>query len=184
MDKIKMQKDKLLKGIAALLLFTMICVPLKAQRYGTCVGLRGGNNGVGITVQHRVLPRTTIEPILNFNLNSASLTVLPQYHIPIIGKWFNYYVGAGPHLGYNYTLGFYGGATAIAGLEWKLPILRIQFSFDVKPAFHLYHPDNKYIGWHTGVSLRYVAISHRDLKKQERANRRANRKGIFKWWLF
>ena len=95
-----------MKKLSALFIFLFLffCLQnnLNAQGYITAGGLRIGD-GIGFTIQQRVLDRWTAEGILNyqFSKNEAVITGLFERHIPLISRRLNFYVGGGFHTGVN-----------------------------------------------------------------------------------
>ncbi len=160
----------------------------EAQRYISALGIRGGKNQflngasqIGLTYQQRFTKHSTIEVIGLYDLVSFSATGLLEFHTPIITKGFNYYIGFGAHLGHHQDTGVYPGIDAILGLEWKISGIPLVLSYDVKPAFHLNH--NKAVQFNTGVSVRYVIITEKALKKKQREKEKMKRKEKRQdWW--
>tara|TARA_R110002020_G_scaffold133140_4_gene297163 strand:+ start:815 stop:1420 length:606 start_codon:yes stop_codon:yes gene_type:complete len=161
----------------------------QAQRYGTAVGLRFGNNNlyrtVGLTAQQRITKRLSIEGIIqsDFKLNT-SISVLMEKHHPIISKRFNYYYGAGPSLGVEESyvkdpesmqiLHTYGNGTVgldlIGGLE--LTVLNTVISLDYKPNINLVGREEFFRG-QVGISARMVLVKSREQKKKQRQRQKA-----------
>ncbi|WPR77430.1 hypothetical protein [Algoriphagus sp. NG3] len=175
-----------------LLLFFACMSFAEAQRYGTAVGLRFGNNNlyrtVGLTAQQRISKRLSIEGILqsDFNLNTT-MSVLMEKHHPIISKRFNYYYGVGPSLGVEESfvkdpeskqiLHTYGNATAgidlIGGLE--LTMLNTVISLDYKPNINLVGREEFYRG-QVGISARMVLVKSKEQKKKQRKRQKAKKR--------
>lgn len=163
-----------------------------AQRYGTAVGLRFGNNNfyrtVGLTAQQRVSKRLTIEAILqsDFKLNTTFSALMEKHH-PIISKRFNYYYGVGPSLGVEESfvkdqeskqiLHTFRNTTAgidlLGGLE--LTLLNTAISLDYKPNFNLVGREEFYRG-QVGVSARMVLVKNKEQKKKQRQRQKAKNK--------
>ena len=142
------------KIILGLILIIIAGTSAEAQKYRTALGVRGSRNQVGLTVQQLILPKTTIEGIGSVGSDEFSGTALLEYHFPILGKGFNYYMGAGAHLGNKKDFGTFYGGDLLAGLELKTPLLPFVISGDLKPAFHIHHED-----WFTfggAISLRFI----------------------------
>ncbi|SFT52962.1 hypothetical protein SAMN04489724_1170 [Algoriphagus locisalis] len=164
----------------------------QAQRYGTAVGLRFGNNNqyrtVGLTAQQRITKRLSIEGIIqsDFKLNTT-LSVLMEKHHPIISKRFNYYYGAGPSIGVEESfvkdpesmqvLHTYGNGTVgldlLGGLE--LTVLNTVISVDYKPNINLVGREEFYRG-QMGISARMVLVKSKEQKKKQRQRQRAKNK--------
>ena len=154
-----------------------------SQSYVTAAGLRLGTDW-GLSLQQRVAEKTTIEAIFQSSLQREEvlITALAERHYPLLYKGLNLYFGAGPHKGWinepagegstsEYKDPF--GITLIGGAELSLG--RINLSYDFKPAMNIRGGEESvYI--QSGLSVRYVLISNRDLKKYQKKQRRKERK--------
>ncbi len=163
--------------------------PLMAQRYGTAVGLRFGNNSlgrtIGITGQQRITQRLTLEGILqsDFSRNS-NLSLLIEKHHPVISKRFNYYYGAGISFGKeesfekmedsNQIIQTYGNATTgidlITGFEMTL--LNTVLSLDYKPNINIAGRE-EFFRSQIGISARMVLVKSKEQKKKQRQREKA-----------
>ncbi|WP_191906913.1 hypothetical protein [Adhaeribacter soli] len=135
---------------------------VQAQKYRTALGVRIAKESVGLTVQQKILPKSTLEGLGMIGSREASGTLLFEQHFPIIFKGFNYYIGAGAHVGNLKDSGVFYGGDAILGLEMKLPIFRIVISGDIKPAFHANHED--WFELQRGFSVRYILVKEKKKK--------------------
>lgn len=178
-------------SLLILLFFTSLTIS-EAQRYGTAVGLRFGNNNlyrtVGLTAQQRITKRLSLEGILqsDFKLNTT-FSVLVEKHHPIISKRFNYYYGVGPSFGVEESfvkdpeqkqiLHTYGNSTTgldlIAGLE--LTLLNTVISLDYKPNINLVGREEFYRG-QVGISARMVLVKSKEQKKRQRKRHKAKKR--------
>ncbi|WP_075351091.1 hypothetical protein [Algoriphagus marinus] len=163
-----------------------------AQRYGTTLGIRMGNNQIsrtfGISAQQRIADHASLEAILqsDFNLNST-FSILAKKHHPIISKRFNYYYGAGLSLGKEESfvknesdqtiIRTYGnnttGVDLIGGIEMTL--LNTVISLDYKPNVNLVGRSEFYRG-QIGLSARMVLVKSKEQKKNQRQRQRARNK--------
>jgi hypothetical protein len=163
-----------------------------AQRYGTTLGIRMGNNQIsrtfGITAQQRIADHASLEAILqsDFNLNST-FSILAKKHHPIISKRFNYYYGAGLSLGKEESfvknesdqtiIRTYGnnttGVDLIGGIEMTL--LNTVISVDYKPNINLAGRSEFYRG-QIGLSARMVLVKSKEQKKKQRQRQKARNK--------
>ncbi|MCL6258140.1 hypothetical protein M3O96_03520 [Aquiflexum sp. TKW24L] len=163
-----------------------------AQRYGTAVGLRMGNNSysrtIGITAQQRVFKHVTLEGIIQSDFDrNTTLHLLIQKHNPIISKRFNYYLGAGLSSGWeesflkvpetNQIIHTYGNPTTgvdlVGGLEMTLANTVI--SVDYKPNFNLSGREEFYRS-QVGISARMVLVKSKEQDMKRRKNKREKRK--------
>lgn len=96
----------------------------------------GGDTG-GISVKHRFSSSHAIEGLLStYWKDGFMVTALYERYVPVIGPGWNFYYGAGAHLG-SFARTFLLGADAIVGLEYKIPGAPIALSLDWKPALNL-----------------------------------------------
>lgn len=163
-----------------------------AQRYGTAVGLRFGNNDfgrtIGISAQQRLMDRISLEGIIqsDFNLNTT-FGLLLEKHNPIISKRFNYYYGAGVSFGKEASvykdeinkelIQTYGNSTLevdlIGGVE--LTVVNTVISLDYKPNINLRGRNEFYRG-QVGISARVVLVKSKEQKKKQRQRKKARNK--------
>lgn len=164
----------------------------QAQRYGTAVGLRFGNNNlsrtVGLTAQQRITKGLTVEGIIQSDFKrNTTFTALLEKHRPIISKRFNYYYGVGGSFGKeesfvkdeesNQILHTYGNSTAgidlIGGLE--LTLLNTAISIDYKPNINLVGREEFFRG-QVGISARMVLVKSKEQKKKQRQRQKDKNK--------
>ena len=163
-----------------------------AQKYGTSLGIRVGNNdyyrSIGISAEQRILKRTTFEGILqtDFNRNITGHLLLKN-HRPILGKRFNYHYGFGISTGMEESYikdpetkvitHTYGNATVGADLMLgvELTILSAVISVDYKPNFNFTGREEFYRG-QVGISIRSVLVKSKELKKKRRQKARIKRR--------
>lgn len=150
----------------SLLLVCLLCgisVVSEAQKYRTAAGVRIESNRFGVTLQQKLHEQGTLEAIATVGTRDYSLTGLYEWHFPLLGKRFNYYLGAGAHIGNLKDSGTFTGGDAILGIEYKVNGLPFLLSADVKPAFHINHED--WVQLSSGVSVRYVLVKEKKVKK-------------------
>ncbi|MFD2514141.1 hypothetical protein ACFSRY_09710 [Pontibacter locisalis] len=148
--------------------FCGISMVSHAQKYRTAAGVRIESDKFGLSLQQKLHEQGTLEAIIAVGAREYSGTALYEWHFPILGKRFNYYLGAGAHVGNLKDNGVFTGADAILGVEYKVNGLPLLFSADVKPAFHINHED--WINLSSGISVRYVLVKEKKEKKS--------------WWPF
>lgn len=154
-----------------LLLVVLLCsasMAATAQKYITAAGVRIESDRIGLTLQQKLNNRGTLEVIGTVGAREVGVTGLYEWHFPILGERFNYYLGAGGHLGNLKDNGVFTGVDGILGIEYKVNGLPFLLSADVKPAVHINHED--WVHLSSGVSLRYVIIKEKKKKKE--------------WWPF
>ncbi|WP_242926149.1 hypothetical protein [Pontibacter vulgaris] len=151
------------KIILILCLLTGIATISQAQVYRTAAGVRLDSDRFGVTLQQKLHERGTIEGIFTVGSREYSGTALYEWHFPILGRRFNYYLGAGGHVGNLKDSGVFTGADAILGVEYKVNGLPFLLSADVKPAVHINHED--WVDLSTGISIRYVILKEKKKKK-------------------
>lgn len=149
----------------------------QAQKYTTAAGIRVGTD-FGITLQQSLYKNYTLEAIVQKGLFSkqTSVTALFEQHNKLFAKAVNFYVGAGPHMGFYNTNKTYDdknptytpknavGLSLIGGIEvgFKKTVL----SFDYKPAFNIVG-GTEFINGQAAISLRYIFIKSINKKKKE-----------------
>jgi hypothetical protein len=135
-----------------------------AQKYRTNIGARVGRNDFGVSLQQKIMDEVTLQGILGIGSREVDGTLLIEKHFPILGKGFNYYVGAGAHVGSLKDNGGFYGADVILGTELKLPIFPLVLSLDIKPAVHASHTD--WFSFDGGFTLRYILVKEKVEKKR------------------
>ncbi|EON77365.1 hypothetical protein ADIS_2233 [Lunatimonas lonarensis] len=184
---------RIVLGLPFLLLLFFGCgTPVKAQSYGTAVGIRLGNNNsfrtVGVSAKHRLAKGLTAEGILqsDFASNTTAHLLLAR-HRPMVSKRFNYYYGGGLSMGVEESrqkipesmqiIHTYGNPTfgidGLAGVEMTL--LRMTVSLDYKPNLNLTGRDPWYQG-QVGLSVRSVMVTGSEQNKRKRQKAKAKRK--------
>jgi hypothetical protein len=155
---------------------------LHAQSYGTAVGARVGD-GFGLTIQQQVGDKATVELIAEsvFKSHDWTYSAIYEQHYNIIPflKFFNFYVGVGPHLyqpatGSAIARGY--GVSAIGGVELKLG--NLLFSVDYKPLIN-FSGGNRTFDGQKGFSVRYVIFDRIKIKSGPSVKERLSK--IFKW---
>ncbi|MFT4661396.1 MAG: hypothetical protein ACI8XB_001673 [Patiriisocius sp.] len=177
---------------AIVILLLTVPSSVTAQSYGTSLGLRMSNDKntrlIGLTMQHRILKKVTLEGILqsDFN-NNTTFNGLIERHHAFLTKRFNLYAGAGFSIGNeqsefnnpmtNEVVTTFGNATFgtdfIFGIEATL--LSYNFSLDYKPNFNLTGREPWYLG-QVGVSVRSVIVKGSKQNKKRRQRSRAKKK--------
>lgn len=157
--------------ILLLTLAILFCVNTKsafAQQYITAAGLRISNNHIGLSLQQRLLPKTTVEAIAALNLRGVRATVLLEKHFPLATDNLNFYAGGGLHTGYDLSAGRYAGADGIAGIEFKLPAAKWLVSLDINPALHFGY--TRVVDMRTAISVRKILVGEPVFKNKALKN--------------
>ena len=167
--------------VSWLVIFTVLSVgELVGQRYITAVGMRLGP-AIGVTIQQRILERTTIEAIVqhrNF-LDQTSAGLVLEKHLPLLFKRLNFYTGAGIQKTWYQSPEYTGadpwGAQVIFGAE--LSLARLNLSWDFKPVITLSSGDPLFQG-QSAISLRYIILKQKRKKLfgQNKGKRKKRRK--------
>jgi hypothetical protein len=154
-----MTKKQMNKSILTMCL--LLPLSLMGQKYITAAGIRMSNEGAGLSIQQRVLEHTTVEAIGMINLNEATFSGLLEYHNNLLfSKSLNTYIGAGPVYGKYYNAdSAYLGADVILGLEYKILLMPMVISLDLKPRMKLEQDDWFNLG--TAITIRYVFIKEK-----------------------
>jgi hypothetical protein len=135
----------------------------QAQKYRTAAGIRIESDHFGVSLQQKLHEKGTIEGILSVGAREYSGTALYEWHFPILGQRFNYYLGAGAHVGNLKDYGAFAGGDGIFGIEYKVNGLPFLLSADIKPAVHVNHED--WVNLSSGISVRYVILPEKKVKK-------------------
>ena len=168
--------------------------PTHAQKYHTAVGLRLGAGNYGLTIQQKILEKTTLEGLGLVGTREVSGGLLLEQHFRILGPSLNYYFGAGAHLGNHKDDGVFTGLDAIAGVEYKIPITRLVLSADFKPSVEFGAGD--WARFPTAISVRYIFLKDRNRglfgtglfdgrkkkkkdKEKKKDKNKSGRKGLF-----
>ena len=170
----------------------LLPAPAHAQKYRTAAGLRLGAGNYGLTIQQKLLERTTLEGLGLVGNREVSGGLLLEQHFRILGPSLNYYFGAGGHVGSHKDDGVFSGLDAIAGVEYKIPITRLVLSADFKPSVEFGAGD--WARFPTAISVRYIFIKDRNhgvlgtglfdgrkkkKKKDKKKKDKGDRKGLF-----
>ncbi|MEN8119390.1 MAG: hypothetical protein ABFS35_03545 [Bacteroidota bacterium] len=149
-----------------------------SQSYFTAGGVRLGTDW-GISFQQKIYKHLTAEVIFqsSFFREELMLTIIPEYHFPLVTKRLNLYLGAGFHKGFITSSDpVYQpphGITTLAGAEITLAGFTV--SYDFKPAFNLSGGENPWYS-QTALSVRYVIIKQNAFKKMKRKRTRKKKK--------
>lgn len=175
---------------AFLLAAAGLALPTQAQKYRTAAGLRLSKNNYGLTVQQKILDKTTLEGLALVGSREVSATVLAERHFGILGPSLNYYFGAGGHLGNNKDTGGFGGLDALAGVEYKIAFTSFVLSLDFKPTVEFNSDD--WARFPTAFSVRYIFVKEKntglfeglfggdkDKKKEKSKPKNTPRRGLF-----
>lgn len=118
---------------------------VSAQDYNWGVGVRLGGEMGGASVKYKFNSVNALEGILATPWkNGFMLTALYERYIPVIGKGFHFYYGAGAHVG-SWAKKFALGVDGIVGLEYKLSNVPLAFSLDYKPNFNIVQKSKFYL---------------------------------------
>ncbi len=147
---------------------------VQAQKYGTALGVRFGNNHYGVTAKQKLFDKTSLEGIVVAYPMEYNGTILLQQHFPLLGKSFNLYAGGGVHLGEHSETGGFYGYDGVLGAELKLPAMPILISADIKPAYHIGHPD--WFTFSTAISAHIIISKDTKAKRQKDRERRKRKK--------
>ncbi|MBC8082347.1 MAG: hypothetical protein H7Z21_03990 [Hymenobacter sp.] len=170
-----------------LLILSAVC-PALAQKYRTAAGLRFSSGLYGLTVQQKILPKTTLEGLVLAGSREVAGTVLAEQHFGLLGPSLNYYVGAGGHAGNHKDTGAFGGFDLLVGLEYKIALSRFVVAADFKPSIEFNAAD--WARFPTAVSVRYVLIRDKktglfnglfdgDKSGEKRKKKPAQRRSLF-----
>lgn len=144
--------------LAFMMLFSLgLMTTASAQKYTVAAGWRFSGVTNGLDVKVVPVDGFAVEGILGFHPVGNSATILLEKNRCLIFKSLQLYTGAGVHTRWNTQDGIYVGGPlsgtvidatrpianvglgvdVIGGIEWKLPILPVAISADVKPMVEL-----------------------------------------------
>jgi hypothetical protein len=142
--------------VALLALLSLTCLERKvnAQPYNHAAGIRAGYSS-GISYKgFRLHHMWAVEADLLYNQHGFNLTGLYEHHLePFHNKRTFLYLGGGLYGG-DWDQEFSAGIAAVAGIEYTLRDLPLNFSLDWKPMLNIYalfEPDFLDLG----LSIRY-----------------------------
>lgn len=163
-----MTKKILLMSALGLFAFTLSNHQAKAQTttgstYTNAAGLGidfgNGDTGAGIDFKHFFNVNSAVEANLLFYNNTTSLGGYYEYHGPIQNaEGLLWYIGLGPQMFFYGDHSYYDsdfGARAMAGLDYKIPNIPLDFSFDWRPLFVFTH-NSDFNGGRFQLNIRFV----------------------------
>ena len=167
---------KLRTLITVFTILTLLYQPVRAQEYGTAIGVRLGSLTAGFNVKSFLNTSGAIEGIVGIGHHSVTITGLYEKHHPIhSAEGLNWYVGAGGHVGFFNHHGTYlrykykdekyyvyheddnavvPGVDLIIGLEWKIPRAPLTLGIDLKPQIDFHHGAHSYFD--AAFNVRYI----------------------------
>ncbi|GAB3340059.1 hypothetical protein GCM10027429_27170 [Marivirga atlantica] len=162
------------KRIVVCLIFLLVVFSSSAQKYGSALGARIGNENYGLSYRQRILSKFTAEAMMTFQADAFQFTALPKYHLSVIGEATNLYFGAGAHLGQLKDYGAFYGFNALFGAEVKLPALPITVSADIMPTYHENHED--WFEFPAAVTVSIILAKETKEKRKKARKKRKKRK--------
>jgi hypothetical protein len=150
----KRTKPGLMLLLAVMISMVSCQLKLSAQPYNHAVGVRAGYSS-GISYKgFRLHKMSAIEAEFLYNRNGLNITALYEYHLePFHSKRAFIYLGGGPFGGkWDNELSL--GVAAVAGFEYIVRDLPLNFSLDWKPMFNLYSQLEQDL-LDFGLSIRY-----------------------------
>ncbi|MBE7178281.1 MAG: hypothetical protein INR69_17910 [Mucilaginibacter polytrichastri] len=155
-----MKKLSLLAALFAL--FFLFGQDASAQSYENAAGLRvdfgTGPAGVGPSFRHNFNEHDAVDAALLFFDGAIGIGGEYQYNLPISGaEGLNGYLGLGPQLLFGTSRGSDVGVLIrpVAGLDYKIDGVPIDFAFDWRPAFQL-TPGTEFTAARFGISARFT----------------------------
>ena len=146
-------KSLLITGLLFVIVSTM-----SAQNYKTAIGVRTGFFN-GFTIKNFVSENNAFEGIVNFRWGGTALTGLYEWQSQVPNSpGFDYFVGAGAHIGLfnNYKwdkdASVILGVDLMLGFEYTFPTAPFTLALDYKPAFNFIGDDHI---WADGIGLSF-----------------------------
>jgi hypothetical protein len=172
------QKMKTLKIIFLTVLIGSYSTGIKAQdaatSYSNALGVRLGETSV-LTFTHIVNDGRAIEALLGFWPNSRSITVLGEKYVPTGLQGLSWYYGVGGHIAFltthdsysyqmesgRYYFVHYGGTIGLGidgvfGVDYKIPVLPIAISLELKPFVEFNTNNSVYMDLDPGLGLKFA----------------------------
>ena len=134
----KVSQKTHLAALALMLLLALESADLKAQPYSHSVGIRAGFSS-GITYKGFRLHRMgAYEADLLYNRHGFNISALYEHHMePFRNERFLFYVGGGA-FGGDWDEEFSLGVLAVAGMEYTIRDLPLNFGVDWRPMLNVY----------------------------------------------
>jgi hypothetical protein len=123
--------------------FLLTCSVASAQNYKMGLGVRFSNDDAvvnnSISFKYFFSENTAIESLLSLG-KPLAIGLLVEKHKPVFSKGFNYFYGGGAYAAFGRSkLGEsrMAGLQGVLGLDYKTPLLPLNFSIDWKPELNL-----------------------------------------------
>lgn len=144
---------------------------IKAQDYRTAIGLRLGETS-GLTFKQALGGDHAFEAIVGFWPDAFSITALGEKYVPLAVPGLDLYYGVGLHVAFETTDRYYyladrgryyftryGGSTGIGidgmlGVEFKVPVVPLAFSLEIKPFVEFNTNNNIYLALDPGLGIK------------------------------
>jgi hypothetical protein len=161
------------KNISLVLLALLITTAIEAQ-YDYAIGIRSGGTS-GITLKNIITPMSAIEGIVGFWNDGLSFTVLYEQHPNAFDiEGLHWLFGAGAHVAFfeenyrdftgpawhndypdNIEDGEIGlGIDGMIGIEYKIPVLPLAFSAEIKPFIDFVSADEIWGSLDPGIGIK------------------------------
>ena len=106
----------------------------KAQDYKAAIGIRFSSKAAlvnnSVSLKYFFTEKTAVEGLITFN-DPVALGILVEQHKPLVTNNFKYFYGGGFYGAFTGTRR--AGLQGVIGLDYKVPMIPLNFSIDWKP---------------------------------------------------
>jgi hypothetical protein len=106
----------------------------KAQDYKAAIGIRFSSKAAlvnnSVSLKYFFTEKTAVEGLITFN-DPFALGILVEQHKPLVTNNFKYFYGGGFYGAFTGTRR--AGLQGVIGLDYKVPMIPLNFSIDWKP---------------------------------------------------
>lgn len=122
-------------GIIFSVLFSFLFAgSAKAQDYKAAIGIRFSSKAAlvnnSVSLKYFFTEKTAVEGLITFN-DPFALGILVEQHKPLVTNNFKYFYGGGFYGAFTGTRR--AGLQGVIGLDYKVPMIPLNFSIDWKP---------------------------------------------------
>jgi hypothetical protein len=121
-------------GIVCRTLLLILISSSASAQYKTAIGVRFSSRAAlvnnSVSLKYFFTDKTAVEGLITFN-DPFALGLLIEQHKPLTTEHFTYFYGGGIYAGFSGPRR--GGLQGIIGLDYKIPVIPLDFSIDWKP---------------------------------------------------
>ncbi len=147
-----------MKKFFLVIAFAFMAIAASAQDYNWGIGVRGGGMASGLTIKHALGSSSALDISVSGYYDGGVYASGLYELVNDLGSNFNFYYGLGAHIGIGDSDddgSFALGVDGVVGVEYKIPVAPIAFSFDYRPALNII--TNPYFaGYDFGFGVKFV----------------------------